>query len=635
MQKTLLRSFLVLTFLNLTGQAQKETRNWFFATKAGLNFATGTPAAVITGSINNAEGSACMSDSSGSLLFYTDGVTVYNKNHVMMANGNGLFGDYSSTQSALIVKKPGSATLYYIFTTDDGGTGGMNGLNYSIVDMSLAAGLGSVTTKNTNLYAPSCEKLSAVKHCNGTDVWILSHELTTNVFRNFLLTASGVNTTPVLSAVGSTITNAAAIGQMKFSPNGRKLGLAIFDGNIPPQPNPPPNIGGFELYDFDPATGLVSNFVKLHSDWSAYGCEFSQDGTKFYGSLFSGDQMYQWNVCAGSSAAIVASEYTLVPGGSNNNFGSMQLASNGKIYIAQKQKQSLSVINNPNALGSACNYSYLAVPLGQRTADLNLPNFMSSYFKAPSPPFTYSLVSCKTASFSAGPAATVCAAAGFSLSSVQWSFGDPLSGSSNTASGSTPTHTFSSAGNYQVKCIYNYQCSSDTVAMTVTVSPVSAPSLTVAGTFTICKGDVRSYTVSGANTYSWSTNSSSNTVILSPTITSTYSVTGTNTLTGCQSTQVLTLTVKVCSGLNEYRHPEQFSLYPNPGSGDLCIQTSSDLEQITLLVTDLSGKVVYTAQASLSQGQARLHLELANGVYTVSIQTPGATQAHQKLIIQN
>src|SRR5262245_2759871 len=87
--------------------AQKRANVWYFGTNAGVNFNSGSPVA-ITGALNTWEGCASMSDkNTGQILFYTDGVTVYNKNHVTMTNGSGLYGYSSTTQSAVIVPKPG------------------------------------------------------------------------------------------------------------------------------------------------------------------------------------------------------------------------------------------------------------------------------------------------------------------------------------------------------------------------------------------------------------------------------------------------------------------------------------------------------------------------------------------------
>ena len=108
---------LVLFTTQLYSQIPGPTTNWYFGNTAGLTFNSGAPIALTNGVLITTEGVATISDNSGNLLFYTDGVTVYNRIHGVMTNGTGLFGDASSTQSAIIVQKPGTTNIYYIFTS--------------------------------------------------------------------------------------------------------------------------------------------------------------------------------------------------------------------------------------------------------------------------------------------------------------------------------------------------------------------------------------------------------------------------------------------------------------------------------------------------------------------------------------
>ena len=158
---------------------------------------SGTPVALTNSVMGSSEGSASIAGPGGNLLFYTNGNTVWNANHVAMLNGSGLFGSSISCQSAVIVRQPGSANLYYVFTMRNWTDGG-NGAHYSIVDMSLAAGLGDVTTKNQLIYGNTRESLTAVCHANGTDYWIVIHDMFTNEFHSYLLTATGLAAVPVI-----------------------------------------------------------------------------------------------------------------------------------------------------------------------------------------------------------------------------------------------------------------------------------------------------------------------------------------------------------------------------------------------------------------------------------------------------
>ncbi len=199
---------------------QGEANIWYFGDKAGLDFNSGSPVALTNGQMTTDEGCAVLSNNLGQLLFYTDGITIYNKNHQVMLNGTGLLGHPSSTQSATIVPKPGSTNLYYVFTQTV--NAGPNGLRYSVIDLNLDGGLGGVTSdKNVFVTAPSCEKLAVVKHANNVDFWILVHGWNNNIISSYLLTSTGLSTTPINNSIGVVVPNTNVdnvLGYMKFSP---------------------------------------------------------------------------------------------------------------------------------------------------------------------------------------------------------------------------------------------------------------------------------------------------------------------------------------------------------------------------------------------------------------------------------
>jgi hypothetical protein len=212
---------LLFLFACLVSFAQNETTKWYFGSTAAIDFMGGSPVALTNSVMSSSEGSASIAGPAGNLLFYTNGSTVWNANHVAMSNGSGLFGSNISCQSAVIVKQPGSATLYYVFTMRNWTDGG-NGAHFSIVDMSLAAGLGDVTTKNQLIYGNTRESLTAVCHANGTDAWIVIHDMVTNEFRSYLFSASGLAAVPVVSAVGSVFAGGNRYGALKASPDGNR-----------------------------------------------------------------------------------------------------------------------------------------------------------------------------------------------------------------------------------------------------------------------------------------------------------------------------------------------------------------------------------------------------------------------------
>ena len=93
-------------------------QNWAFSTGCGLDFIT-TPPTVRTSNLHpRSEGCASISDANGNLLFYTNGIKVWDASGTEQVNG--LLGDHSSTQSSIIVPVPGNSKEYYIFTIDGG-----------------------------------------------------------------------------------------------------------------------------------------------------------------------------------------------------------------------------------------------------------------------------------------------------------------------------------------------------------------------------------------------------------------------------------------------------------------------------------------------------------------------------------
>ncbi len=351
--------------------SQNEGSIWYFGEYAGLDFTAGSPVALTNSGMNKDEGCASICDSAGSLLFYTSGIEVWNKNHQVMNNGSGLAGHNSSTQSALIVPKPGSNDLYYIFTTD--AFFYSNGLKYSVVDMSLSSGLGTVTQKNVSITTPVTEKLTAVKHANGTDYWVIAH-YNNNSFAAYPVTSSGIGT-PVVTPIGvqhvggGTNGTLNAIGYMKTSPSGSKIACTIMYAGI------------IELFDFNITTGVVSNPVTFNNPtyYNPYGIEFSPNEQVLY---FTADTvLYQVDLSSGSASTIINSVQKVGASTLLMSFlGALQLGPDQRIYCVDFFHDYVSVINNPNALGAECMFVHDGVYLNNQHCYAGLPNFVTSFF---------------------------------------------------------------------------------------------------------------------------------------------------------------------------------------------------------------------------------------------------------------
>ncbi|WP_372753258.1 T9SS type B sorting domain-containing protein [Mariniflexile sp.] len=389
------RIFTILILgLGLFCYGQKEASNWYFGDNAGIQFnADGSVTELTDGQLNTIEGCTTISDENGDLLFYTDGLTVYNKNHEMMINGYGLFGDPSSTQSAIVVPKPKDPNIYYIFTVDTEVANNDTdlGFNYSIVDLTQDGGLGSVMVKNINLLPDSSEKVTAVvKDCISESIWVITFAPnnsngTHNTFFSYEVTATGLNTTPVTSTFTTNATDAR--GYLKLSPDGTKLVCSN-------------SSSGLFLYDFDKTTGKVSNEKPIKINFSnngtkpqySYGVEFSQNNKLLYVTTYyqiTRDEdnfptnqygaLLQYNITAPdiSASEVVLDHRVTYRGG-------LQLGPNGKIYRSMNASYEqglpyLSVINAPNNIGTACNYTHNSFALSNN-ARQGLPPFITSFF---------------------------------------------------------------------------------------------------------------------------------------------------------------------------------------------------------------------------------------------------------------
>ncbi len=387
---------LLFTYLLLSvySYGQNEAANWYFGYGGGIRFnqLANTVSSVNDGMLFTNEGCASISDDTGSLLFYTDGTSIWNKNHSIMQNGFGLFGDSSSTQSAIIVPKPNDPNIYYVFTVDNALDGLNFGLNYSEIDITLDGGLGAVTVKNTNLLQRSSEKITAVlKDCITKSIWVVAfaseegnNENLFNTYHAFEVNDLGVNPAAVKSTFNLIVGDAR--GYLKLSPDGTKMASA--NGR-----------DGLFLYDFDNNTGIVSNQIPIGIQGNSkvpYGLEFSPNSQVLYihasNDFFSNtgneaqnpanhtSSLLQYNLLAAdvTASGIIIDNRNLYRGG-------LQLGPNGKIYRALSATYNaglsyLGVINNPDNLGLSCNYIHNGISISPNLSAQGLPPFIASFF---------------------------------------------------------------------------------------------------------------------------------------------------------------------------------------------------------------------------------------------------------------
>lgn len=360
--------------------AQQEHNIWYFGNNAGLDFSTGSPTVLMDGSLATWEGCASVCSGTGELLFYTDGMSVWNKNHVQMPNGTGLGGNISTTQT-ISIPLPNSTDKYYIISLEEAASYNTGVATYSEVDMSLDGGLGDVTLiKGLPFENSSTEKITAVKHANGVDYWLLLHKRNSGIYLSYLLTASGISSVSIESNVGVLLADGdmgAYTGYLKASLDGSMVAAAHGDN-------------GTEVLQFDNSTGFFELLV--HIQERHYGVEFSPSGRFLYASKALSHHIHQYDLESGSTVGIQNSVIEL---GDNSNWlgysvSALQTGPDGKIYVAKQGEDILNVIHNPNELGLACIYEVGAIDLQGNISKLGLPPAIP--VNAPSEEVDYELV---------------------------------------------------------------------------------------------------------------------------------------------------------------------------------------------------------------------------------------------------
>ncbi len=295
--------FLFSFTLFLVGFSSYSQNNyWYFGNGAGLLFSSTKVQRLIDSEMFTDESCASVSDQNGDLLFYTNGVKIWNYKHEVI-NPIDLKGTKSSSTIA-VCQKPSTENEFYIFTTDE--KAGANGLTYTHLKIeNVNEGKSAGRMKSTAFFTPDLmerklrynlvavnqkiieqtvsEKVCIAPHQNGRDLWLVTHSWNSNKFISILITKEGFKDR-IESSVGSVHKNdyknngSEAIGIMKVSHDSKKLASVIsYRENHP-----------VELFDFDASTGMITLSKSIPVQGTSYGVEFSPDNSKLYISFLDG-----------------------------------------------------------------------------------------------------------------------------------------------------------------------------------------------------------------------------------------------------------------------------------------------------------------------------------------------------------
>jgi len=350
------------------GLQTTKFNKWYFGNKAGIDFTTQQPLA--ESAMNAPEGCAIVCDKNGQQIFYTDGSTVWDKTHTVIATGIG--GNPLSTQSAIIIPVPDDETIFYIFTTQAINGSDSLQLNYSVFDIKKNLGKGAIVKQNTLLFMKSTERITA------SGQWLIVHDLGNSTFRSYPISAQGIGN-QVYSDIGTN--HSAAIRE-----NGRGY-MKLGPRDLVAVPISTPTVSNrIELFHLNDTTGNLTNYKNIdlnEPNGSIYGIEFSPAGNKLFASVkYSG----------GTSAIFEYSIDSLfrpkfrqkIPVAAE--IGAIQIAPDGQLYVAvdnSGNNTSLGIIaaNEDTLATSSFNLNGFALA-GGTNSRLGLPNFIQQFSNA-------------------------------------------------------------------------------------------------------------------------------------------------------------------------------------------------------------------------------------------------------------
>lgn len=360
---------IVLTWFNVYSQG--EGQYWYFGNGAGIDFNQPTPKAISQTHIFTDEGCATYYDKTNNLLLSTDGINLYKEiigvttSPILVSNG--LLGNSSSSNSAIIVPQPKTKGIYYIFTAD--WNGGRNGINYCIYNFNTG-----ILSSSTNLlpHEYSTEKLTVVKY--NDYYWIITHtcepkSLGTSYsgkeFLAFKLDENQLNPNPIVSYGSKTHEGVYhgswhyGEGVLKASLNGEWLAAHHSYAQF------------FELIRFDKVGGkaignsiVVDNSTRVKALFligRKYGGEFSLEGNYYYFGLRPAD-IYRVDLTDAPNYTLEFEHRINISGHTKLEIGAFQIAPDRNIYVSVQTSQGaqeLTRINN----NSSFNASYSKFPL--------------------------------------------------------------------------------------------------------------------------------------------------------------------------------------------------------------------------------------------------------------------------------
>ena len=343
---------------------RKRSQHWIFGDGCFVTFENGimedvSPFPALAFDIR--EGCDTVSDEvTGELLFYTDGDSLYRFDHtVKTTNISGGLNTRQSIQSVTIVKQPGSSSTYFMFFVGDWGvsTATLYDIKYRTYNP-VTDTLGSLVILSSASAGGYAENLTACLQSNNTDFWIITKMKGNNILRIWPLTSSGVGF-PISRTVSFVYTGINRYGQIKVSPDGKKIALAMGQAGAGGGPiGVRTNSKTLVVWDFDDSNAQISNEITLLSDPiedSPIGIDFSPNSMNLFCSSYFNKKLYRFTLFDNSTFH----ENVITPVG-GADLGAIQIGPDDRIYVSRFGITPL-VVNSPNDFESNISASSVSI----------------------------------------------------------------------------------------------------------------------------------------------------------------------------------------------------------------------------------------------------------------------------------
>ncbi len=365
-------------YIWLTGYASFSSNPVFGGARIDFNF---SPPLVTEDSrdLDLYTNNTVMSDVEGNLLFYNNGQAIAGADHEILTNGSDINPDEETDdflwQASLSLPIPDNPHDYILLHEEALGADVLvTNLYATYINMENE---GEVVDKNVVIINDTLDrgKITATRHANGRDWWIIVRKLDSNVYYKLLLTPEGLQGLDQQEVGEASL---SGIGRASFSPDGTKY--AFYNGILPEQEY-------LNVFDFDRCSGQLSNPKFFHfqdgDDISFFGQSVAFSPNSRYLYLNTAQVMFQYDMEAEDifesvDTVAIYNESIPPPNGWVTYMYLSQLGPDDKIYINTTGSSfRYHIIHNPNEPGIAANFEQnaLFLPTFNTRTIPNNPNY--------------------------------------------------------------------------------------------------------------------------------------------------------------------------------------------------------------------------------------------------------------------